>query len=169
MKKLILVLLAFVSTGAEAKLSSTKIKKQAENIEAVISTCVFDKSVLNEVKSKSIGTSVTSGVATVASGVGATTSTMAALKAGKIIKANENNKNIAIGEEADAKSETNINKDNNAKLKNLRLASTIASGVATGANLVSVALSASSTKELAELMDKAEDCNNALSNVSISE
>ena len=166
MKKLILVLLAFVSTGAEAKLSSTKIKKQAENIEAVISTCVFDKSVLNEVKSKSIGTSVTSGVATVASGVGATTSTMAALKAGKIIKANEEKDNIAIGSDNE---ENTINEKNNAKLKNLRLASTIASGVATGANLVSVALSASSTKELAELMDKAEDCNNALSNISISE
>ena len=166
MKKLILVLLALVSTGAEAKLSSTKIKKQSENIEAVLKNCVFDKSSLNDIKSKSVGTAITSGVATVVSGVGATTSTMAALKAGKII--NNSGDNIAISS-GDDKDTNTINEKNNAKLKNLRLASTIASGVATGANLASVALSASSTTSLASLMDKAEDCNSALSAVEISE
>ena len=50
MKKIILVLLAFISTGAEAKLSSEKIEKQAENINTVLSVCAFDRSSLDDIK-----------------------------------------------------------------------------------------------------------------------
>ena len=43
MKKFVLVLAGVLSSGAvEAKLSSDKIEKQADNIKAVISACKFD-------------------------------------------------------------------------------------------------------------------------------
>lgn len=148
MKKFVLVLAGVLSSGAvEAKLSSDKIEKQADNIKAVISACKFDKNVLNEVKSKSVGSAITSGVATVASGGAAALSVTAAIKS----------------------KDVGFSKDNNQKVKNFRLGSTIASGVATGANLASVALSGSSVKQLAELMDRVSDCQSALNTVSISE
>ena len=115
MKKIILVLLAFISTGAEAKLSSEKIEKQAENINTVLSVCAFDRSSLDDIKGKAIGSTITSGVAVGASATGAVTSAM------------------ALG------------------------------------NLATVVLSATSATKLAELMDKATDCNNALGVIEISE
>ena len=152
MKKFVLVLAGVLSSGAvEAKLSSDKIEKQADNLKAVISACKFDKNVLNEVKSKSVGSAITSGVATVASGGAAALSVTAAIKSKGVDVKNDKAK------------------DNNQKVKNFRLGSTIASGVATGANLASVALSGSSVKQLAELMDRVSDCQSALNTVSISE
>lgn len=154
MKKIILVLLAFISTGAEAKLSSEKIEKQAENINTVLSVCAFDRSSLDDIKGKAIGSTITSGVAVVASGAGVATSVM------------------ALGKTKDLKVEdVNIDesKKANSQAKNLRLISTISSGVATGANLATVVLSATSATKLAELMDKATDCNNALGVIEISE
>ena len=152
MKKIILVLLAFISTGAEAKLSSEKIEKQAENINTVLSVCAFDRSSLDDIKGKALGSAITSGVAGVASGAGAVTSGM------------------ALGKTKDIKVE-NVDKAKsaNSQAKNWRLISTISSGVATGANLATVVLSATSATKLAELMDKATDCNNALGVIEISE
>ena len=152
MKKIILVLLAFISTGAEAKLSSEKIEKQAENINTVLSVCAFDRSSLDDIKGKAIGSTITSGVAGVASGAGAVTSFMALGKT----------KDLNVEDVDKAESD-------NSQAKNLRLISTISSGVATGANLATVVLSATSATKLAELMDKATDCNNALGVIEISE
>ncbi|MBQ8212123.1 MAG: hypothetical protein IJZ27_06310 [Treponema sp.] len=152
MKKIILVLLAFISTGAEAKLSSEKIEKQAENINTVLSVCAFDRSSLDDIKGKAIGSAITSGVATGASAAGAVTSF------------------VALGKTKGLDVE-NVDKSKkaNSQAKNLRLISTISSGVATGANLATVVLSATSATKLAELMDKATDCNNALGVIEISE
>ena len=152
MKKIILVLLAFISTGVEAKLSSEKIEKQAENINTVLSVCAFDRSSLDDIKGKAIGSTITSGVAVVASGAGVATSVMALGKT----------KNLNV-EDVDE------SKKANSQAKNLRLISTISSGVATGANLATVVLSATSATKLAELMDKATYCNNALGVIEISE
>ena len=149
MKKIILVLLAFISTGAEAKLSSEKIEKQAENINTVLSVCAFDRSSLDDIKGKAIGSTITSGVAVGASATGAVTSAIALGKTKDL--ADSKDKNV------------------NSEAKNLRLISTISSGVATGANLATVVLSATSATKLAELMDKATDCNNALGVIEISE
>ena len=149
MKKIILVLLAFISTGAEAKLSSEKIEKQAENINTVLSVCAFDRSSLDDIKGKAIGSTITSGVAVGASAAGAVTSAMALGKTKEL--ADNKDKNV------------------NSQAKNLRLISTISSGVATGANLATVVLSATSATKLAELMDRATDCNNALGVIEISE
>jgi hypothetical protein len=153
MKKIILVLLAFISTGAEAKLSSEKIEKQAENINTVLSVCAFDRSSLDDIKGKAIGSAITSGVATGASAAGAVTSF------------------VALGKTKGLKVEEGVDesKKANSQAKNLRLISTISSGVATGANLATVVLSATSATKLAELMDKATDCNNALGMIEISE
>ena len=154
-KKIILVLLAFISTGAEAKLSSEKIEKQAENINTVLSVCAFDRSSLDDIKGKAIGSTITSGVAVVASGAGVATSVMALGKT----------KDLKVEEDVDI----DKSKKANSQAKNLRLISTISSGVATGANLATVVLSATSATKLAELMDKATDCNNALGMIEISE
>lgn len=153
MKKIILVLLAFISTGAEAKLSSEKIEKQAENINTVLSVCAFDRSSLDDIKGKAIGSTITSGVAVVASGAGVATSVMALGKT----------KGLEVEKGVDE------SKKANSQAKNLRLISTISSGVATGANLATVVLSATSATKLAELMDKATYCNNALGVIEISE
>ena len=188
MKKLGLILLACVSvmpSVAMAKLSSDKVQRQALNIEAVISACVFDKNALNDIKSKSVGSSISSGVALAASGTGATLSTMAALKAGKMIngqfddkpeKKDVSNGNTGGSGSAQTSAESKDNtidakkwKEENKKLKTLRLGSTIASGVATGANLATVALSATSVTKIASLMDSVSDCENALSMVEISQ
>ena len=149
MKKIILVLLAFISTGAEAKLSSEKIEKQAENINTVLSVCAFDRSSLDYIKGKAIGSTITSGFAVGGNAAGAVTSA------------------IALGKTKDLA--TKKDKDTNSQAKTLRLISTISSGVATGANLATVVLSATSATKLAELMDKATDCNNALGVIEISE
>ena len=153
MKKIILVLLAFISTGAEAKLSSEKIEKQAENINTVLSVCAVDRSSLDDIKGKAIGSTITSGVAVGASGAGAVTSFVALGKTKEL--------NVEKGVDESKKA--------NSQAKNLRLISTISSGVATGANLATVVLSATSATKLAELMDKATYCNNALSVIEISE
>ena len=149
MKKIILVLLAFISTGAEAKLSSEKIEKQAENINTVLSVCAFDRSSLDYIKGQAISSTIASGVAVGGNATGVVTSAMALGKT----------KGLA----------TNKDKDDNSQAKTLRLISTISSGVATGANLATVVLSATSATKLAELMDKATDCNNALGAIEISE
>lgn len=172
MKKIILVLLAFISTGAEAKLSSEKIEKQAENINTVLSVCVFDRSSLDDIKGKAIGSTITSGVAVVASGAGVATSFWALGKTKDI--ANNKGKTTDVDKVESDNSQpkdfaTKKYKDANSQAKNLRLISTISSGVATGANLATVVLSATSATKLAELMDKATDCNNALGVIEISE
>ncbi|MBP3615865.1 MAG: hypothetical protein J6J27_03045 [Alphaproteobacteria bacterium] len=172
MKKIILVLLAFISTGAEAKLSSEKIEKQAENINTVLSVCAFDRSSLDDIKGKAIGSTITSGVATGASAAGAVTSFVALGKTKDI--ANNKGKTTDVDKTKDDNSQakalaTNKDKDVNSQVKNLRLISTISSGVATGANLATVVLSATSATKLAELMDKATYCNNALGMIEISE
>ena len=176
MKKFILVLIGILSSGAvNAKLSSDSIKTQASNIEAVLTLCKFNKNVLNKVKSDSVGSAVSSGIATVASGASVGLSVGAGIKSGKMIreseevkksaKSGEINPNIDLGNEG---KNDKISAKNVHTLKGLRLGSTIAAGVATGANLASVALSAGSVKELAELMDSVDACQSALNSVSIS-
>ena len=165
MKKFVLVLAGVLSSSVvEAKLSSNKLEKQDNNIKAVISACKFNKNVLNDIKSKAIGSSVTSGIASAASAGATALSFGAVIKSGKMIDQNINPDAVS---KKDDRNDL-ISKDNVKTLKNLRLGSTIASGVATGANLASVALNGTSAKQLAELMDNVSNCKSALDAVSLS-
>ncbi len=209
---ILLVLSLVAPVGAKAKLSSDKIKNQAGNIEAILSLCVFDKNALNDIKSKSVGSSISSGVALAASGVGTVASFKAAKLSGKMIETNFDKSNTestkggddksgaeatqtdtestkggegessaeATQTEGENKTEQKNDKkskgidsqsfeEDNKKLKNYRLGSTIASGVATGANLATVALSATSVTKVASLMDSVDDCQRALSYITLTE
>ena len=146
MKKFVLFLVAVLFSGvAEAKLSSDKIEKERGNIQEILEVCKFDKSVLEELKGKVTGSNVSSGVATVASAGGAAASIVAGVKQKK---------------EGD-----NVDKN---QLRTARVLSAAASGVATGANVVTVILSGTSAKKLNDIMSASEKCNDALKKVEIS-
>lgn len=213
-KILLCLAVSVYSFDTMAKLSSNSVKNQVANIEDALSKCNFSANVLNEIKSKTVGGAVSSGVATIGSGVATTTSIIAAVKSSKYEyhqSTNENNSaeptnatNTTNGTTSTNTTNTqneggnqsgggnqNGKKDNttnnisrydtstedrrdgvkklNSSLKNLRVASAIASGVATGANLVTVTLSGTSVSQLGKLMDDADDCEGALNSITISE
>ena len=214
--KILLCLAVLVySFDTMAKLSSNSVKNQVVNIEYALSKCNFSADVLNEIKSKTVGGTVSSGVATIGSGVATTTSIIAAVKSskyeyhptngdnsagttsttnttngttstnttntqneggnqsgdGKKNKTDDKSKTKKSGTVYDTSTEDRRDgvKKLNSSLKNLRVASAIASGVATGANLVTVTLSGTSVSQLGKLMDDADDCEGALNSITISE
>ena len=132
-----------LGVDANAKLSSNKIEKQKDKIQNIIDVCQFDDSVLKEIQGKTTGSIVTSSIATAASGV----STAASVGA------------LVIGKNKDASS---LSSEDNAKLKTHRVASAIGSGIATGANLVTVTLSGPSLKKIKEQIEISEDCKEAI-------
>lgn len=138
--KTLFICMLILGVDANAKLSSNKIEKQKDKIQNIIDVCQFDDSVLKEIKGKTTGSIVTSSIATAASGV-STAASVGALVIGK-----DNNK--------DAKT--------NAKLKTHRVASAIGSGIATGANLVTVTLSGPSLNKVKEQIQISEDCQKAI-------
>ena len=66
---------------------------------------------------------------------------------------------LVIGKNKDASS---LSSEDNAKLKTHRVASAIGSGIATGANLVTVTLSGPSLKKIKEQIEISEDCKEAI-------
>lgn len=204
-KILLCLAVSVYSFDTMAKLSSNSVKNQVANIEDALSKCNFSANVLNEIKSKTVGGAVSSGVATIGSGVATTTSIIAAVKSSKYEYHQPTNENNSAeptnatnktntqneggnqsgggkknGENGDATNNTSRYdtstedrrdgvKKLNSSLKNLRVASAIASGVATGANLVTVTLSGTSVSQLGKLMDDADDCEGALNSITISE
>ena len=132
-----------LGVDANAKLSSNKIEKQKDKIQNIIDVCQFDDSVLKEIKGKTTGSIVTSSIATAASGV----STAASV--GALVIGDENNTD-------------NTEAVKNAKLKTHRVASAIGSGIATGANLVTVTLSGPSLNKVKEQIQISEDCQKAI-------
>lgn len=204
-KILLCLAVSVYSFDTMAKLSSNSVKNQVANIEDALSKCNFSANVLNEIKSKTVGGAVSSGVATIGSGVATTTSIIAAVKSSKYEYHQPTNENNSA-EPTSATNKTNTQNEGgnqsgggkkngengnatnntsrydtstedrrdgvkklNSSLKNLRVASAIASGVATGANLVTVTLSGTSVSQLGKLMDDADDCEGALNSITISE
>lgn len=204
-KILLCLAVSVYSFDTMAKLSSNSVKNQVANIEDALSKCNFSANVLNEIKSKTVGGAVSSGVATIGSGVATTTSIIAAVKSSKYEYHQPTNENNSA-EPTNATNKTNTQNEGenqsgdgnqsgengnatnnisrydtstedrrdgvkklNSSLKNLRVASAIASGVATGANLVTVTLSGTSVSQLGKLMDDADDCEGALNSITISE
>ena len=204
-KILLCLAVSVYSFDTMAKLSSNSVKNQVANIEDALSKCNFSANVLNEIKSKTVGGAVSSGVATIGSGVATTTSIIAAVKSSKYEyqptngdnsagttnttnttttenegenqngggKKNGGNGNATNNTSRKYDTSTENQRDDvkklNSSLKNLRVASAIASGVATGANLVTVTLSGTSVSQLGKLMDDADDCEGALNSITISE
>ncbi len=198
-KILLCLAVSVYSFDTMAKLSSNSVKNQVANIEDALSKCNFSANVLNEIKSKTVGGAVSSGVATIGSGVATTTSIIAAVKSSKHVNgtdysATKSKKGKSTGETVTTQGGTQPQvqtlgdngtklkkydtsteeyrdsvKQLNSSLKNLRVASAIASGVATGANLVTVTLSGTSVSQLGKLMDDADDCEGALNSITISE
>lgn len=186
-KILLCLAVSVYSFDTMAKLSSNSVKNQMANIEDALSKCNFSSNVLNEIKSKTVGGAVSSGVATIGSGVATTTSIIAAVKSSNHIngtdysaKKSKDDKGktqpeIPTKKEGEKTYDTSTEKNRdsvkqlNSSLKNLRVASAIASGVATGANLVTVTLSGTSVSQLGKLMNDADDCEGALDSITISE
>lgn len=198
-KILLCLAVSVYSFDTMAKLSSNSVKNQVANIEDALSKCNFSANVLNEIKSKTVGGAVSSGVATIGSGVATTTSIIAAVKSSKHVNGTDYSapkpkKGKDTGETGTTQGKEQSNsqipgddgtklkkydtsteeyrdsvKQLNSSLKNLRVASAIASGVATGANLVTVTLSGTSVSQLGKLMDDADDCEGALNSITISE
>ncbi len=139
--KTLFICMLILGVDANAKLSSNKIEKQKDKIQNIIDVCQFDDSVLKEIKGKTTGSIVTSSIATAASGV-STAASVGALVIGK-----DNNKDAET---------------TNAKLKTHRVASAIGSGIATGANLVTVTLSGPSLNKVKEQIQISEDCQKAI-------
>ena len=132
---------SFLSCGAEAKLSSDSVRKKEPYISDVISACKFDGSVLNSLKAQSITTGVSSAVAT----AGSATST--ALSANNVAKSS---------------GEIDINDMKN--LEKNRTISLVSSGIATGANVLSLGVSAGALSNINKLIDASEACKKALDN-----
>lgn len=186
-KVLLCLAVSVYSFDTMAKLSSNSVKNQMANIEDALSKCNFSSNVLNEIKSKTVGGAVSSGVATLGSGVATTTSIIAAVKSSKHVNGTDYSATKPKDDKGKTPPETTTkkevektydtstekNRDSvkqlNSSLKNLRVASAIASGVATGANLVTVTLSGTSVSQLGKLMDDADDCEGALNSITISE
>lgn len=196
-KILLCLVVSVYSFDTMAKLSSNSVKNQVANIEDALSKCNFSANVLNEIRSKTVGGAVSSGVATIGSGVATTTSIIAAVKSSNHINGKDYSTTKSKKDKKKGKQENEVQKENpesekiqdstakkydtsteeyrdsvkqlNSSLKNLRVASAIASGVATGANLVTVTLSGTSVSQLGKLMDDADDCEGALNSITISE
>ena len=158
-----------------------EIFRQVEKIDVAIKTCEFKAEPLEEIKNKALGTSVISGVATVASGVGVVASAMSIA---------EGNKNLDKYDDVQNTDSTNsgannaYGKTNNPydtrkkpyydavgkKVQNQeadRIVATVANGVATGANTASFVMSLTSWNELGKLMDSADDCVRALDDIKL--
>ena len=127
---------SFLSFGAEAKLSSDSVRKKEPYISDVISACKFDGSVLNSLKSQSITTGVTSAVAT----AGSATST-----ALSVVNSSGNDTDLS-------------------ELEKNRTISLVSSGIATGANVLSLGVSAGALSNINKLIDASEACKKALDN-----
>ena len=153
-----------------AKMSSNAIRDQKQNIEDAIAKCNFSDEVLMEIKNHAVGSTVASSIATAGSLTATITSGISAAK---------NSKNVYLSKDLSLDSNNTPKKDtisredriNSEKAikeqKNLRWASTIASGIATGANLVSMTLSAGSSKKLKDLIKDADECSTLLENITI--
>ena len=127
---------SFLSFGAEAKLSSDSVRKKEPYISDVISACKFDGSVLNSLKAQSITTGVSSAVAT----AGSATST-----ALSVVNSSGNDTDLS-------------------KLEKNRTISLVSSGIATGANVLSLGVSAGALSNINKLIDASEACKKALDN-----
>ena len=190
--KTLFICMLILGVDANAKLSSNKIEKQKDKIQNIIDVCQFDDSVLKEIKGKTTGSIVTSSIATAASVVSTAASVGALVigKDNKSVETSDNktvetadnetvetadNETVETAdnetvETADNKSvETADNKKKkpteaeiNAKLKTHRVASAIGSGIATGANLVTVTLSGPSLNKVQEQIQISEDCQKAI-------
>ena len=152
---LIAIVFNLVVPTVNAKIDSNVLKGQQAKIKAVINKCEFkDTTVLEKIKGLAIGSSITSAIATAGSVTSTVTSGVAASKAGKEIDV----ASIEKREAAEGKNKT---------LKNLRLASLIGAGVATGANLTTVSLSATSASKLKELITETDECMKAIEDVNL--
>lgn len=160
MRIAVAVAVVFGANGAMAKVSDdNRLFRQVDNINAAFKLCELSTGPLDEIRAKAIATGVTSGVATVASGV-ATVSSIMAAKDSSGTKTNnwDTSTTTARGKVGEA----------NKSLRGKRMASTVASGIATGANAVSLVISGTSWSNLKKLMSDADDCSRALNNISLS-
>ena len=164
--KTLFICMLILGVDANAKLSSNKIEKQKDKIQNVIDICQFDSSVLEEIKAKSIGSTITSSIATIGSGVSTAASVGALVIDKKVVEAAEKaaeKKEIQdAAADDDAKKYLITDKDKNAKLKTHRIAAAIGSGVATGANFITIGLSGPSLKNIKEQLEISEDCQEAI-------
>ena len=152
-----------------AKMSSNAIRDQKQNIEDAIAKCNFSDEVLMEIKNHAVGSTVASSIATAGSLTATITSGIAAAKNSKNAYLSKNLSSGSKGTHEDTISrDERIDSEKAIKeQKNLRWASTIASGIATGANLVSMTLSAGSSKKLKDLIKDADECSTLLENITI--
>ena len=152
-----------------AKVSDdNRLFRQVDNINTAFKLCDLSTGPLDEIRSKAVATGVTGGVATVASTVATVSSAIAASKSGASSKSGK-------GKDATKSSNWNTNtQENRENVENLndnlhgkRMVSTVASGIATGANAVSLGMSGTSWSNLKKLMSGADDCVRALDNISL--
>ena len=188
MKKILVLVLSLLSIDAFAskkKFSSNVIEDQRSNIESVIDKCKFaKKDILSTVKAKVIGGGiVANSVGAVANTVGAIASFQAANKSKNLIDAGgnkgsavENNKlTQAHGQldESDKQTQNGVfslsdanknatKEDLNNQLYRMRMTSTIASGIATGAEGTAAVLTGTSVADLVEFVESVERCKAAL-------
>ncbi len=156
---------------AMAKMSSNAIRDQKQNIEDAIAKCNFSDEVLMEIKNHAVGSTVASSIATAGSLTATITSGIAAAKNSKNAYLG---KDLSSGSNSTPKYKDTISREERIasektikEQKSLRWASTIASGIATGANLVSMTLSAGSSKKLKDLIKDADECSTLLENITI--
>lgn len=158
--KTLFICMLILGVDANAKLSSNKIEKQKDKIQNIIDVCQFDDSVLKEIKGKTTGSIVTSSIAFAGSGVSTAASVGALVLDKKVAEAKEAAKKNEI--QKDAEKYLITDKKKNAKLKTHRIAAAIGSGIATGANLVTVTLSGPSLNKVKEQIQISEDCQKAI-------
>ena len=169
----IVVSMSVLVQGAWAKVSDgEELFRQVDNIDTAIKTCEFKAAPLEEIKNKALGTSVISGVATVASTVGVVASAKAIVN-GKKDLSKYNEHNVEEGEADKSGYDTSKTKfreavDGKVKAQRTnRIVSTVANGIATGANTASFVMSLTSWNDLGKLMDGADDCVRALDNMNL--
>jgi len=168
----IVVSMSVLVQGAWAKVSDgEELFRQVDNIDTAIKTCEFKAAPLEEIKNKALGTSVISGVATVASTVGVVASAKAIVNGKKDLSVYNND--VENGEADKSGYDTSKTKFRNAvdgkvKAQNTnRIVATVANGIATGANTASFVMSLTSWNELGKLMEGADDCVRALDNINL--
>ena len=176
------VALVVVSTNAMAKVSDDdKLFRQVEKIDTAIKTCVFEPAPLEEIKNKSIATSVTSGVAGAANVTSVVASATAISNDKKLRtlkdKSGGESAIYATNKEVKKVAAVETNTDNQSglqysgsitqKAKNARMVSAVAAGVATGASAASFVMSLTSWNKLGELMNSADDCVRALDDINL--
>ena len=156
------------SADVLAKVSDdNRLFRQVDNINAAFSACDFGSGPLDEIRAKAVATGAISGAATVASGVSMVSSIVAASKSKKGIMGNEG---LQAKEAWDTSTGTKrlAVEGVNSGIKSARMVSTVSSGLAAGANAVSLSLSATSWSNLKKLMNDADDCYRALENITLS-